>query len=71
MSIEVFIVWFIIALVCGFTSAFLASKRNRNKTQAFVLGVIFGIFAVIYYLFIDSKDGTITPDRDTSNLLVE
>lgn len=44
-SPAIWIVWLACAALCGF----LATHKNRNVGRAVAAGVVFGIFAVIYY----------------------
>jgi len=48
---SIFIWGFIVVpLICAVGSLLLARSKGRNETIAFFLGLVFGIFAVIYYL---------------------
>ena len=40
----------------GIPCALLASSKNKKVGQAFWLGVFFGIFALIYYIFCEKED---------------
>lgn len=48
---EFIICWLLFGVVCYC----LAEKKNKNTTWAVVGGVLFGIFAVIYYLLCDPE----------------
>lgn len=47
--------YIIILALFGGICYYLADKKNKNKGTATVMGILFGIFAVIYYLFCDSE----------------
>jgi len=49
-------IWVALALIC----MYMAEKRGRDKTLGLIAGIIFGIFAVIYYLIV----GDTTAKRD-------
>ena len=46
---EYFIIWLIFAFACYM----LAKKKNRNEWLAAFMGLLFGIFPLIYYLVVD------------------
>lgn len=46
----------IIALAMGFFCYTLAKDKNRDTTIAFICGVLFGVFALIYYLIVGKKE---------------
>lgn len=48
---EYIIIWILFGGICYF----LAEKKNKNTGLAVIMGVIFGIFAVLYYAFCDSE----------------
>ena len=52
-------IYFLILLIpAAITTYFcykLAKDKNRNEFIAIILGIYFGIFALIYYLFIKEK----------------
>ena len=39
----------IIWLCCGFACKHLAEEKNKAGGYAFVMGMLFGLFAVLYY----------------------
>lgn len=45
------IVW----LLCGIICFFIAKEKNRNEWLAAVLGILFGIVAVVIYCCLSSK----------------
>lgn len=47
----------IIWILCGVGCMKLAENKNRNQGLAFVMGCLFGVFALVFYLLIgNSKD---------------
>ena len=42
------------AILCGL----LARAKNRGGVGGFIMGLLFGIFAVVYYAFVPSKSAT-------------
>lgn len=47
MWLAFIIIWFVFGIICYA----LAEKKGKNKTIAFGMGFILGIFAVAYYAF--------------------
>ncbi len=45
----------LIWIACGFACYKLAEKQGRNTVLAAVLGVVFGLFAVVGYLIAGDK----------------
>jgi hypothetical protein len=45
------IIWILFGAVCYF----LAKEKNRDTTVAAIMGCLFGVFALIYYLVVDKK----------------
>lgn len=55
MDLFELIIWALMAYGCYY----LAKKKNYNTNLAIVLGVLFGIFALIGYFFVgEKKDNT-------------
>lgn len=48
---EFIIIWILFGAACYA----LAKDKNRNAGLAAVMGCLFGIFALIYYLVVDKK----------------
>jgi len=46
MDITILIIWF----ACGLICYSLAKEKGKNELIAFALGLLFGFFAVVYYL---------------------
>jgi H+/Cl- antiporter ClcA len=46
-SIGNMIVWGVAAIIC----AYVAREKGQNSSLALILGIIFGFFSMIYYLF--------------------
>lgn len=46
----------IILVGCAVACYCLAKDKNRNTTTAAICGLLFGIFAVIYYLCVGRKE---------------
>lgn len=51
------------AILFGIPCALIASSKNKKVGEAFLLGVFFGIFALIYYIFCKKEDST----QETNN----
>lgn len=49
---EIIIIWVLFGGVCYL----LAKEKNRNEWLAAFMGVLFGIFALIYYIAVDTKN---------------
>lgn len=47
---------FIIWVGCVIACYYLAKDKNRNTTTAAICGLLFGVFAVIYYLCVGRKE---------------
>ena len=45
----------ILCVLFGAVCYFLAKEKNRDTTVAAIIGGLFGIFALIYYLVVDKK----------------
>ena len=45
-------IWLCFAVLC----CVIAKEKNRNEIVAFICGLIFGIFALIYYCVVDKKE---------------
>lgn len=56
MDLLELIVWALMAYGCYY----LAKKKNYNTNLAIVLGVLFGIFALIGYLIVGEKKDSAT-----------
>lgn len=41
------IVWGVAAIIC----AYVAREKGQNSSLALILGILFGFFSMIYYLF--------------------
>ena len=52
---------FLICLFFGWACYKLASKQGRNEIIGAVLGVLFGVFAVIGYWIAGDKEGNLPP----------
>lgn len=53
------IIIFIVAsnlVICGTVCALIAKEQHRSKASAFVVGALFGIFALIYYVAVGKKN---------------
>lgn len=48
---ELIIVWVLFGGICYL----LAKEKNRNEWLAAFMGVLFGIFAVAYYIIVDTN----------------
>ena len=48
-------IYLIFAVIWGFICLGMADKRHRNPGLGFIGGLLFGIFAVIYYLMAGNK----------------
>lgn len=48
---EMIIIWLLFGVVCYA----LAKEKNRNTVVAAIMGALFGIFALIYYLVVDKQ----------------
>lgn len=48
---EMLICWLLFGAVCYF----IAKEKNRDTTVAAIMGCLFGIFALIYYIVVDKK----------------
>jgi hypothetical protein len=46
----------IIWAACGFGCYKLAESKNRNKITGAVMGVLFGVFAVLVYACLNKKE---------------
>lgn len=46
----------IILVGCAIACYCLAKDKNRNTTTAAICGLLFGVFAVIYYLCVGRKE---------------
>ena len=51
-----FIFSILIAILWGYICYRMAEKRGRDTTLAVILGVLFGVFAVIGYAIAGNKD---------------
>lgn len=40
----------VIWIICGFVCAGIASSKGKSAGMGFVGGILFGVFAIIYYL---------------------
>ena len=49
---ELVVIWIAFAILCYA----VAEKKGRNKLIAFGLGILFGIFSLIYYLIAKGSD---------------
>lgn len=49
---EFIICWLLFGGVCYL----LAKEKNRNTAVAAIMGCLFGIFALIYYIVVDKQD---------------
>lgn len=52
MDLITILVW----LLCGFGCYKIAEKNDRDTTIAAIVGVIFGIFAILGYLIAGKKE---------------
>ena len=43
-------------LFCGIVCALIADEQNRSTIWGFILGLLFGLLAVIVYLIIGKKE---------------
>lgn len=46
MEVITLVMWIAFSLLC----MYLAEQRGRDKTLGFLAGLLFGVFAIIYYL---------------------
>lgn len=46
---------FILWVLCSYACYKIAKKNNMNTALAIILGLIFGIFAVLIYVFIGEE----------------
>lgn len=53
LSIGNTLVWGLAAII----SAYVAQKKGKNTRLALLLGILFGVFSMIYYLFCKPKKG--------------
>ena len=52
LSIGNMITWGVAAIIC----AYVAQKKGKRTHLALFMGLLFGMFAMIYYLFCKSND---------------
>lgn len=48
----IFFIW----IVCMFIGSYMAKKRGRSSIIGFLMGVLFGPFAILIYLIIGETD---------------
>lgn len=53
MSVGNTITWVVSVMIC----AYVAQKKGKNTRLALFLGLFFGIFSMVYYLFCKPKKG--------------
>jgi hypothetical protein len=53
LSVGNTVAWGLAALI----SAYVAQRKGKNAKLALLLGILFGIFSMVYYLFCKSKRG--------------
>lgn len=46
----------ILWILCSYACYKIAKKNGRNTTLAIIMGLMFGIFAVLIYVFIEEKE---------------
>jgi steroid 5-alpha reductase family enzyme len=49
---EILIIWALFGVACYA----IAKNKNRNEWVGALCGVLFGIFALVYYLIVDKKE---------------
>lgn len=52
-----FLDYFIVALVCGLASAFVAGKKGKSRYLWFFIGLIGSVFAILVITLKTKKDG--------------
>lgn len=57
MEIISLLIW----ILCGFVCYKMAETRGRDKTVAAVLGVLFGVFAILGYAIAGQKKPAVPP----------
>jgi len=51
-SIGNMITWGVAAIIC----AYVAKEKSKNSTLALIMGLLFGFFSMLYYLFSKSEN---------------